>query len=128
MHGCQLAEFLVKRGRKVTIVDTAEELGDGLAPERKNRLFLWFRKKGVTLIPAVKFGEITDKGLIITHEGKEQLIKANSIVPSMPLTPDRELLKSLEGEFPEIYAIGDCKEPGLIPDAIAGGWQIAHKI
>ena len=30
IQGCQTAEFLVKRGRKVTIVDTAKEIGDGL--------------------------------------------------------------------------------------------------
>jgi pyruvate/2-oxoglutarate dehydrogenase complex dihydrolipoamide dehydrogenase (E3) component len=129
IQGCQLAEFLVKRGRKVTIVDTSEELGEGLAPERKTRLFVWFRKKGVTLISGVKLEEITDKGLTITNkEGKGQTIEADSIVPAMPLAPNTELLKSLEGKVPEIYPIGDCKEPGIIPDAIAGGWQVANKI
>ena len=29
-QGCELAEFLVKRGRKVTIVDTADVLGYGI--------------------------------------------------------------------------------------------------
>lgn len=129
IQACQLAEFLVKRGRKVTIVDTTEELGDGLAPERKSRLFVWFRKKGVTLMSGVKLDEITDKGLtIITKEGKKQTIEADSIVPAMPLAPNTELVKSLEGEVPEIYPIGDCKEPGLIPDATAGGWQVSNKI
>ena len=76
IQGCQLAEFLVKRGRKVTIVDTEEELGQGLAPERKNRLFLWFNKKGVTLVPGVKLQEITAKGLtVITKEGKRETIR-----------------------------------------------------
>ena len=77
----------------------------------------------------VKVEEITDEGLtIITKEGKRQTIEADTIVPAMPLTPDTELLKSLEGKVPEIYPIGDCKEPGLIPDATAGGWLIAQKI
>jgi 2,4-dienoyl-CoA reductase (NADPH2) len=129
IQSCQLAEFLVKRGRKVTIVDTAEELGEGLIPERKNRLFLWFRKKGVTSMSGVKLGEITDKGLTITtKEGERLTIEADSILPAMPLAPNTELLKSLEGKVPEIYPIGDCKEPGLIPDAIAAGWQVANKI
>jgi len=30
IQGCQTAEFLVRRGRKVTIVDTADEIGNGL--------------------------------------------------------------------------------------------------
>jgi len=129
IQGCQLAEFLIKRGRKVTIVDTAEELGEGLVPERKNRLFVWFRKKGVILMSGVKLEEITNKGLTITtKEGKKQTIEADSILPAMPLAPNIELLQSLEGKVPEIYPIGDFKEPGLIPDAIAGGWQVANKI
>ncbi len=129
IQGCQLAEFLVKRGRKVTIVDTAEALGEGLVPERKNRLFAWFRKKGVTLMSGVKLEEITDKGLTITtKEGKRQTIEVDSILPAMPLAPNTEPLKSLEGKVPEIYSIGDCKEPGLIPDATAAGWQVANKI
>lgn len=129
IQGCQLAELLVKRGRKVTIVDTAEEPGEGLTPERKSRLFAWFKRKGVTLMSGVKLEEITDKGLTITtKEGQRQTIEADSIVPAMPFAPNTELLKSFEGKTPEIYPIGDCKDPGLIPDATAGGWQIANKI
>jgi len=129
IQGCQLAEFLVKRGRKVTIVDTAEELGEGLAPERKTRLFIWFSKKGVTLLSGVKLEEITDKGLtFITKEGKRETIEADTIIPAMPLAANIDILKSLEGKVPEVYIIGDSKEPGLIPDAIAGGWQVANKI
>jgi 2,4-dienoyl-CoA reductase (NADPH2) len=129
IQGCELAEFLVKRGRKVTIVDTAEEMGEGLVGNTKTRLLWWFSKKGVTMMTGVKYEEITDKGLtIITKEGKRQTIPANTIVPAIPLTPNSELLKSLEGKAPEIYPIGDCKEPQLILDAIADGSRIAHVI
>jgi len=129
MHGCQLAEFLVKRGRKVTIVDTAEELGEGLVPERKTRLFVWFRIKGVTLISGAKLEEVTDKGLTITtKEGNRQTIEADNIVPAMPLAPNERLSKSIAGQVPETYLIGDCKDPGLIPDATAAGWQIGNNI
>jgi len=89
----------------------------------------WLAEKGVTMMTKVKYEEITDKGLIITtNDGKRQTIEADSIVPALPLTPDTELLKSLEGKVPEVYPIGDCKEPALIPDAVAAGWEIANKI
>jgi 2,4-dienoyl-CoA reductase (NADPH2) len=129
IQACELAEFLVKRGRTVTIVDTARALGEGLVPERKNRLFWWFRKKGVTTMTGVEYVEISDKGLtVITQEGHRQTIEADSIVPALPLVPNTGWLESLEGKVPEIYAIGDCREPQLIPEAIADGWQVAHKI
>ena len=129
IQGCQLAEYLVKRGRKVTIVDTQEELGQWLAPERKNRLFLWFNKKGVTLMPGVKLQEISAKGLsIITKDNQKRTIDADSIIPALPFAPDRTLYNVLKDKVPEVYAIGDCEKPGIIPDATSSGWQIANKI
>jgi 2,4-dienoyl-CoA reductase (NADPH2) len=129
IHGCEIAEFLVKRGRKVTIVDTAEALGEGMIDFRLGLLLDWFRKKGVTMMPGVKYVEITDKGLtIITKGGDRQTIEADNIIPATPLKANNEVLKSLEGKVPEAYAIGDCKEPRLIVDAIADGWRIARTI
>lgn len=130
IQGCQVAEFLVKRGRKVTIVDTAKEIGDGLVETFvKSFLLMWLAEKGVTMMTEVKYEGITDKGLTITiKEGKKQTIEADTIVTAMPLQPNNELLKSLESSVPEVYAIGDCREPHLIIDAIADGSRIARAI
>jgi 2,4-dienoyl-CoA reductase (NADPH2) len=130
IHGCELAEFLVKRGRKVTIVDTAAVLGDGMINHLKAQLFWWFRKKGVTMISgAQKYVVINDKGLVVlTAEGYNRTIEADSIVPAVPMKPDTALLRSLEGKVPELYAIGDCHEPKLIVDAIGDGFSIARSI
>jgi pyruvate/2-oxoglutarate dehydrogenase complex dihydrolipoamide dehydrogenase (E3) component len=38
------------------------------------------------------------------------------------------LMKELEGKVAEVYTIGDCKDPRLIPDAVAEGWKIANSI
>jgi 2,4-dienoyl-CoA reductase (NADPH2) len=126
---CQLAEYLVKRGRKVTLVEADQTLGEGLIPERKKRLFSWFRKKGVTMMSGVKYEEITNEGLVITtREGKKLSLRADTIIPAIPLMPNTDLLKGLKGKVSEIYPIGDCREPRLIPDAIADGWKIANAI
>jgi len=129
IHGCETAEFLVKRGRKVTIVDTAEEMGEGMIDFRLGLVMDWFEKKGVATITGVKSMEITDKGVAITtKEGDRQTIEADSIMPAVPLAPDTGLVKSLEGKAPEVYAIGDCGQPRMIVDAIADGWEIGNKI
>jgi 2,4-dienoyl-CoA reductase (NADPH2) len=129
IHGCELGEFLTRRGRKVTIVDTAETLGAGMVDVMMNHLFIWFGKKGVSLISGVKDMEITGTGLtFIDREGKRQTIAVDSIIPALPLAPDTSLGKSLEGKVTEIYAIGDCREPRLIVDAIADGSRAARAI
>jgi pyruvate/2-oxoglutarate dehydrogenase complex dihydrolipoamide dehydrogenase (E3) component len=129
IQGCELAEFLVKRGRHVTIVDTAEELGSGMGAVNKLCLFGWLSEKGASMITGVEYQEITDKGLtIIDGEGRTRTIEADTIVTAMPLKPNNDLIKTLEGTVPEIYSIGDCVEPRLIIDAVADGFRIAHGI
>jgi pyruvate/2-oxoglutarate dehydrogenase complex dihydrolipoamide dehydrogenase (E3) component len=90
----------------------------------------WFQKKGVTLISGVKeFVEITDKGLtIIKGDGTKQTIEANSIVTALPLTSNNELLNGLKAKVSEVYAVGDCREPLLIADAIGTGLRTAREV
>jgi 2,4-dienoyl-CoA reductase (NADPH2) len=129
IQGCQLAAFLVKRGRKVTLVDTSETLGEGLPYENPVRLFKWLNEKGMTMLAGVKYERITDEGLVVTtKEGERKTLEADSIITSLPLLPDAGLLSSLEDKVPEIYHIGDCRESGLMHDAIADGSRIARKI
>ena len=130
IQGCQVAQFLVKRGRRVTIVDTTKEIGDGLLETFvKPFLLNWLTEKGVTMMTEVSYEKITDKGLVITTKpGKRQTIEADTIVTAMPLLPNTELIKSLKGRVREIYPIGDCNEPHLIVNAIADGSRIARAI
>lgn len=123
IQGCELGEFLTRRGRQVTIVDTAEVLGAGMVDVLQDHLFIWFRKKGVRLVSGIKeYVEITDQGLtVINREGQKETLEADSIIPALPLKSNLDLMKSLEGKVPEIYAVGDCKEPLLIADAIGTG-------
>ena len=130
IHGCEVAEFLVKRRRKVTIVDTAGALQDKRWAMVQNvRMFNWLSKKGVIMMTGVKYEGITDKGLsITTKEGKRQTIKADSILPVNPLAANTELFKSFQGRIPEVYSIGDSSAAGLIIDAIADGYSVGRKI
>lgn len=113
----------------MTIVEEAGKFGEGLLAEDPFRLFPWFNTKGVTMLAQVKYEKITDEGLIVTtKEGKKQTIQADSILTAMPLLPNADLLKSLEGKVQEVYQIGDCKVPGFMHDAISDGSRIARMI
>lgn len=126
---CQLAEFLTKRGRKVTIVEEGDVLGEGLIPERKMRLFSWFRKKGVGLMTGVTFNEVTASGMVVTtKEGNRVVLEADTIIPALPMLANTALAEEIKGRVPEIHLIGDCKEPRLIPDAVADGWRVGNMV
>jgi len=130
IQGCQTAEFLVKRGKKVAIVENGQEIGNGLLVNLiRPQLLDWLDKKNVPMMAGVKYEEITDKGLTVTtKEGKKQTLEADTVLTAIPLQPNTQLFDSLKGMAPEVYAIGDSKEPGLIVDAIADGSRIARAI
>lgn len=129
MHGCELAEYFVKRGRIVTIVDSADEIGPDLIDLTRGRLFNWFRRKGVVMVPGVKYESISNRGLhILTSKGEKQTILADTIIPALPPVSNGVLFGQLEDRVPEIHLIGDCKAPRLILDAVADGARIARSI
>jgi 2,4-dienoyl-CoA reductase (NADPH2) len=129
LHGCEVAEFLVKRGRKVTIVEQSETIGAEMLDFRLGLMMGWFEKKGVAMITGVKTMEVTDKGLNYTsREGQQQSIEADTIIPTRPLVSNLELFNKLEGKIPEIYAIGDCRQPRKIVNAIADAYETARKL
>lgn len=130
IQGIQLAEFLVKRGRKVTVTETSDELGAEMATANAARVLHWLAKKGCTLQSGIKYyEEITDKGLtLVIKEGERQTIEADTILPALPLRPNTELFESLKGKVPEIYLIGDAREPHLILEAIGEGFRTALTI
>ncbi len=72
---------------------------------------------------------ITKKGLsIINKDGKEHFLKADTIITAMPIAPNKGLMETLKNKVPEIFSIGDCREPGLIAHAIADGAEVARDI
>ena len=130
LQGCELAEFFIRRGRQVTLVDTAENPGGDMVDVLFGYLFAWLAQKDVVFINGVReYSRITKDGLIIVDKnGKELLIEADSIIPALPLAPDTRLLPKIRGMVPEVYAVGDCKEPLLIVDAINSGMTTAKEV
>lgn len=129
LHGTEMAEFLVKRGRKVTIVEPTERVGEGVLGFRLGLLMDWFERERVCIVSGAKDLEITDKGVAYTDkEGKRQSLTADTIVPTSPLEANTKLLDDLKGRVPELYLIGDANRPGMIVDAVREGYHRAKAV
>jgi 2,4-dienoyl-CoA reductase (NADPH2) len=128
IQGCRTAEFLVKRGRKVTIVETSEEIGEGLVDTLIKPHLLWrLSSKGTNMINGARCEGVIDEGLnIVGKDGNRQTLEADTIITARSLRPDTKILKGLEGTGPEVHSIGDCAGPALIVDAIEAGSCVGH--
>lgn len=129
VHGSEIGEFLTKRGRQVTLVDTAEVPGEGTIEANFGMLKEWFGKKGVKLINGAKSIEIIDTGVqYIDKEGGKVTLPADTVIPTRPLSASLDLFNKLKDKAPEVYAIGDCIEPKMIVDAVAAGFRTTREI
>jgi NADPH-dependent 2,4-dienoyl-CoA reductase/sulfur reductase-like enzyme len=129
IQGCETAEFLLKRGRSVTITEPTSKVGTGIPLLQWELLHPWLQRKGATILAGVRYEEVTSKGLVITDvDGRVRELEADSIVVTLPLQPNAGLSEALQGRVPELHLIGDSKEPGLMIDAIAAGFEIGRQI
>ena len=126
---CELAQFLVERGRKVVILGSGQQMAAELAIPSRWILMDSLLKSGVTMLTEVKCEEITGGGVVITNkEGERQTIEADTVVFAEGIEPNPELFQAIEGRVWQIYRAGDCKGLGLIKGAIADGATTALTI
>ena len=130
IFGCEVAEFLVKRGRKVTIVEETDQIGMEIPYLQRILLVPWLREKGTPILTEVKYDKITREGLtIMDKKGVKQTLKANNIIVALPPRPNTGLFDALQGKGQKTFMIGDCKRgPGLIMNAIADGYKIGCSV
>jgi 2,4-dienoyl-CoA reductase-like NADH-dependent reductase (Old Yellow Enzyme family)/NADPH-dependent glutamate synthase beta subunit-like oxidoreductase len=128
MVGCETAEFLVDRGKKVTVLEILDRLAIGMIPVLRFPLLTRLREKGVTLFTGVKYEKIRNGELTITDKTGNQIkLKAETIIIATGSKPNDKWIL-LKEKLPELYFIGDCVEPCGIKEAIATGNQVACSI
>ncbi len=131
LHGYELAEFLAKRGRKVTIVHNgpASELGDRMTIDDVQLIGPWFRQKHVSIWTDAEYKEITKKGLKMAQHGRLVYeIEGKNVIDTQDLVPNRKIVDQLSGLVDETHVIGSCREPGLIVDAVREGAFVGYAI
>ncbi|MGD9368673.1 MAG: FAD-dependent oxidoreductase [Desulfobacteraceae bacterium] len=131
LHGCELAEFLTKRGRKVSMVHNGpeEELGDRMTVDDLDNFWPWLKQHGVPVWSGVAYEKVTDAGLQIRlKDQRSYIIKGRHIITTQDFVPNNQLAEKFSGLVDETYNIGSCAEPGLIVDAIRDGAKVGYAI
>lgn len=131
LHGCELAEFLTKRGRKVCMVHNGpeEELGDRMTVDDLENFWPWLKQHGVPVWSGVDYEKVTDEGLQIRLKDKRTyIIEGKHVITTQDFAPNNKLAEKFSGLVDETYNIGSCAEPGLIVDAIRDGAKVGYAI
>ena len=101
IQGCETAEFLVKRGRQVTIVEATDRVGMEIPLLQRILLLPWLEKKGTEILTEVTYDRMTPEGMVVTgKDGASRALDADTVLVTIPLKPNQGALRDAEGRGP----------------------------
>lgn len=127
--GLELAEFLLERGRTVTVIDDVAKFGAGLQIVRRWRILDGLRQHGAQLIPAAHNISIGPESVIaLSGEGESLSIAADQVIVAKGASQDLRLADELRAAGFAVHPIGDCTGVGYIEGALRSAAQLARAI
>lgn len=124
--GCETAEYLAEKGKRVTIVEMLPDIAPEMEPIRRALMRDRFKKLSIEVLVNSRIKEIKPDGVLI--EQGTNFIKADSVVIALGSVPEDSLEMALKGKGIQVYKAGDCVEPRKVIDAIHEGFEIASRI
>ena len=126
--GLELAEYLVERGRKITILEPGPSLGEELAIVRRARVLHLLREHGVEITADAPVERIESARVVYTHEGEEKFVPCKQAIIAIGADADDSLAAQLEGCGAKIHRIGDCRAKSFIDGAMLDARELVKGI
>lgn len=127
----ELAEFLAKRGRFVSILESGKAIAPEVGSKRKTEHMDRLDRLGVTVHVRASVERIADDAVVFTPAGgTTRQLAADTVVVAGTPEPDTALFDAVVTAMPdtEVHAAGDCTGLGLIRKATEDGARAACAI
>ena len=123
--GIELAEFLVERGRTVTVLESGPTMAAEMAHPRRWRALADLRDHGATLVTGATVDEITDTAVCYRTTGDDRgaRVDVDCVVIATGLTADETVADGFRRAGFDPVVIGDCTGVGYIEGAIREGFH-----
>ncbi|MFC2032260.1 FAD-dependent oxidoreductase [Chloroflexota bacterium] len=129
MVGCETAEYLINKGKRITIVEILPEIAMDVEKFTiRIPMLERFSQYDLKIIVNGNVEAITKKGLVIKHQGDKQVVEADTVILAIGAVPDSSLAEQLRNSTRSVFVIGDCVSCGRIVDAINQASYIALQI
>lgn len=127
--GCETALMLAKRGERVSIVEGLPKLlgqNGPLCYANSQMLLDLIQFHQIPVYTDSKAVGVSNEGLIISMQGKEAHIPANTVILSVGYSPVAQLYEPLADEGKDVYLLGDAKSVSNIMYAIWDAYEVAR--
>ena len=126
--GLELAEYLVERRRRVTVLEPGPALGAELAIVRRARVLHTLKSHGVTIYKEAGITAIETDRVCFEIAGKPLDVRCKQVIIAMGAQPDDSLAQQLRGGRASLHRIGDCRDVGYIDGAILDARQLVQQL
>jgi 2,4-dienoyl-CoA reductase (NADPH2) len=123
--GIELAEFLVDRDRKVTVVEEGAYLAPEMAHPRRWRVLDDLRHHGAELLDNTEVVSIGAKAVEVRSGDARSHLPADTVVLATGLEGDESYAESLRSANIDPIVIGDCTGVSYLEGAIRDGYEAA---
>jgi 2,4-dienoyl-CoA reductase (NADPH2) len=120
---------LLDRGNKrVTVVEMRHKAGMDLGLSTRWTILSELKRLGATVMTGYRAVGIDTKAVEVEGKDGRRSLGADSVVIATGAVARDELARELEGTIPEIYTVGDAKEPRTALDAVREGHLVGTKL
>lgn len=129
MVGCEVADFLAEKGKKVSVVEMLDTLAEEMEPVHRGYLLNRLNKRGVTTQTGAKAIAFSEIGVVIESEGgRREFLVGDTIVVATAPKSTTDLCDALRDAVPDVQRVGDCVEPRHITEALLEGYRAGLEI
>jgi len=129
LAGIETAIHLAMKGKKVTVIEMTEKYAPDANFRHIQSITRELVKYDVRVETNTLCSAITGDGIIaVNKDGAEVFFPADTVVVSVGMRSLSDEAEALKGTGYEFTAIGNCSAPGIVKDAIRGGYDAAINI
>ena len=126
--GAETAEFLAQKKHSVSIIEMGGEICTDLPVYARDDLLRRLRELRVNVLTETKAVKIEGNQVTLEKNGRNQKVEADTVILAALTRCERKLIEELRGVVPELYIVGDCKEPRKIFHAIHEGFLAGNEV
>lgn len=126
--GCETAEYLLKAGKRVTVVEMTNQLMTNMVETTRFVLQSHIKELGCEILLETKCKEIRDEEVVVEGPAGERYISADTVVIATKDRPNHQLADEIKEICPEVYVIGDAGEVGSVMEAVRTGYVAGKQV
>jgi 2,4-dienoyl-CoA reductase (NADPH2) len=122
-------QTLLYRGlKKITVLEMLKRVGQDIGRSTRWAILQDLSRLGIKIMTRSTAKEITEQGVVIKREGREELIAGDTVVLAAGSKSVNHLYGQVQGRVKEVHLIGDAKSPRKALEAVAEGLEVGRKI